>query len=63
MPRKENIVNKDNLVARIQKSASGEKRLVGKIIGQIKQARKKTEVPLNINEKQLRVHLNQIIRS
>jgi len=63
MPRKENTVNKDNLVARIQKSASEEKRLVGKIIGQIKQVRKKTKVPLNINEKQLRVHLNKIIKS
>ena len=62
MLNKENTVNKDKLVIRMQENISEEKRLVGKIIKQIKQARKKARARLNINEKQLRVHLNQIIK-
>ena len=62
MLNKENTVNKDKLVTRMQENISEEKRLVGKIIKQIKQARKKARTRLNINEKQLRAHLNQIIK-
>ena len=60
--QKENIINKDELIARILKSIPEESKLVRKVIGQMKNARKKTRVRLNINEKQLRVHLGETIK-
>ena len=63
MTNKENITNKDTLVARIKKGITEEKRLVGKIIGQVKSAKKNPQTRLNIDEKQLRTHLNEVIKS
>jgi DNA-binding protein HU-beta len=57
-----NIANKDTLIARTKKEMVEEKRLVGKIISQIKSAKKNPQVPLNIEEKQLRAHLNEEIK-
>ena len=59
--QKENVISKDMLIARMEKTISEEPKLIGKIIGQIKNARKKPRVRLNINEKQLRVHLAEVI--
>lgn len=39
-----------------------EKRLVGKILGQVKSAKKNPQAQLNVEEKQLRAHLNEIIK-
>ena len=60
--QQESAVSKDTLIAQIIKTIPNEPKLVGKIIGQIKNARKKPRVPLNIHEKQLRVHLTEIIK-
>ena len=57
-----NITSKDILISRVKKSVSEEKRLVGKIINQMKQARKKPGLQLNIDEKQLRAHLNEELK-
>ena len=58
MTSKENIIRKDLLVARVKERISEEKRLVGKIISQVKSAKKNPQTRLNIDEKQLRAHLN-----
>ncbi|RHZ35469.1 HU family DNA-binding protein [endosymbiont GvMRE of Glomus versiforme] len=63
MANKENIINKDLLAIRIKKAIPEEKRLIGKIIGQVKSAKKKPNVRLNIDEKQLRIHLKDIIKT
>ena len=60
--QEKNIINKDVLVARTLKTIPKESKLVGKIIRQIKNARKKPRVRLNINEKQLQVHLSEVIK-
>ena len=60
--QKENIINKDELISRILKTVPEESKLVRKVIGQMKNARKKTRVRLNINEKQLRAHLGEAIK-
>ncbi|CAJ0824570.1 22171_t:CDS:2 [Entrophospora sp. SA101] len=62
MASQENVVNKNILVERIKDKISEEKRLVGKIISQVKLVRKKAKTPLNIDEKQLRVHLSETIK-
>lgn len=59
--QKENVISKDMLIARIAETILEEPKLIGKIIGQIKNAREKPSVRLNINEKQLRVHLAEVI--
>ena len=59
--RKESVISKDILIARIAKTIPEEPKLIGKIIGQIKNTRKKPSIRLNINEKQLRVHLAEVI--
>src|SRR3954471_10994380 len=61
--QKENITNKDTLIARTTKNISNELKLVNKIIKQIKNARKKPRVRLNINEKQLQFHLNELMKT
>src|SRR4051794_13467294 len=58
-----NIINKDILVTRIKKGITEEKRAVGKIIAQVKSAKKNPQARLNIDEKQLRAHLNEVIKS
>jgi hypothetical protein len=58
MTSKENIIRKDLLVTRVKERISEEKRLVGKIISQVKSAKKNSQTRLNIDEKQLRAHLN-----
>jgi len=63
MTNRENITNKDALVARVKKGITEEKRLVGRIIGQVKSAKKNPQTRLNIDEKQLRTHLNEVIKS
>jgi nucleoid DNA-binding protein len=60
---KKNVIRKNELISRIEKTIPDESKLIGKIIGQIKNARKKSRVRLNINEKQLRVHLSEIIKN
>ncbi|MCE8162919.1 MAG: HU family DNA-binding protein [Candidatus Moeniiplasma glomeromycotorum] len=62
LSQKENTVNRDMLIERMVRTISYESKLVRKIIGQIKNARKKPRARLNINEKQLRVHLAEVIR-
>ena len=59
---KMNIVSKDTLITRIVGTIPDESRLVGRVMEQIKNARKKPRTPLNINEKQLRVHLSEVIK-
>jgi hypothetical protein len=59
---KTNIVSKDTLITRIVGTIPDESRLVGRVMGQIKNARKKPRTPLNINEKQLRAHLSEVIK-
>ncbi|CAG8778333.1 8987_t:CDS:1, partial [Cetraspora pellucida] len=59
---KENITNKDIIIARITQTIPEEPKLVQKIIRQIKNARRKPRSRLNINEKQLRVHLAEMIK-
>ncbi|CAG8690013.1 10009_t:CDS:2 [Gigaspora margarita] len=56
------ITNKDILITRVKRGISEEKRLVGKILGQVKSAKKNPQAQLNIEEKQLRAHLNEIIK-
>jgi hypothetical protein len=53
-----NITNKDILITRIKKGIGEEQRLVGKIIAQVKSAKKNPQLRLNIEEKQLRAHLS-----
>lgn len=60
--QKENVINKDILVTRIANTTSHEPKLVAKILRQIKSARKKPGLRLNINEKQLAVHLNELTK-
>ena len=63
MKKQENVtVNKETLIERIKDKITEEKRLVGKIISQIRLARKKSGYHLNVDEKQLRVHLTELIR-
>ena len=62
MKIKENIINKDALIARIKKDIAEDKRLVGKIVSQVKSAKKNPQTRLNIEEKQLRVHLHEEIK-
>lgn len=58
-----NIASKNILISRVKKSVSEEKRLVGKIITQVKQAKKKPNLQINIDEKQLRAHLNEELKN
>ncbi|CAI2192828.1 4186_t:CDS:2 [Funneliformis geosporum] len=60
--QKENITNKDIIISRVTENTSNESKLVNKIMGQIKDARKKPRVRLNIDEKQLQFHLNELIK-
>ncbi|CAG8545801.1 11384_t:CDS:2 [Paraglomus brasilianum] len=63
MKIKENIINKDALIARIKKDVAEDKRLVGKIVSQVKSAKKNPQTRLNIEEKQLRAHLHEEIKN
>lgn len=57
------VTYKSTLINNIEKSIIEEEKIsVGRITGQIKQARKKANLPLNINEKQLRVHLIEEVK-
>lgn len=58
-----NINSKNILISRVKKSVSEEKRLVGKIITHVKQARKKPGFQLNIDERQLRAHLSEELKN
>jgi hypothetical protein len=62
MKIKENIINKDALIARIKRDIAEDKRLVGKIVSQVKSAKKNPQTRLNIEEKQLRAHLHEEIK-
>jgi len=62
MTNQKGIINKDILINRIAKTIPDESKLIGKVMGQIKNARKKPRIRLNINEKQLRVHLSEVIK-
>jgi len=62
MTIKENITNKETLIARIKKDITEDKRLVGKIVAQVKSAKKNPQTRLNIEEKQLRAHLHEEIK-
>jgi hypothetical protein len=59
---KENIANKDTIITRLAKNIPEESKLVKKIIREIKNARQKPRTRLNINEKQLQVHLYELIK-
>ena len=63
MKIKENIItNKETLIDRIKKGITEDKRLVGKIVAQVKSAKKNPQTRLNIEEKQLRAHLHEEIK-
>lgn len=57
-----NIANKDILINRIKKTITEEKRLVGKILAQVKSAKKNPQIRLNIEKEQLRAHLNEELK-
>ncbi|KLL01762.1 MAG: histone-like DNA-binding protein [Mycoplasmataceae bacterium RC_NB112A] len=59
---RENTINKDIFITRIIKTIPEEPKLVKKIMAQIKNSRKKPRFHLNINEKQLQVHLAEVIK-
>ena len=60
--KKENTISKDILIERIAKTISDESKLVKKIMREIKEARQKPRIRLNINEKQLQVHLSEAVK-
>jgi hypothetical protein len=60
--KKENVINRDMLIERIAKTISDESKLVQKIMREIKGSRQKPRIRLNINEKQLQVHLLEVIK-
>ena len=58
----QNIIRKDELIIRIAKTIPDESKLVKKVVQQVKNARKRPRIHLNINEKQLLVHLSEVIK-
>ncbi|CAI2200354.1 467_t:CDS:2, partial [Funneliformis geosporum] len=60
--QKEKAANKETLITRIANATSHEPKLVEKILRQIKNARKKPGLRLNLNEKQLEAHLNELMK-
>ncbi|CAG8811962.1 5623_t:CDS:1, partial [Cetraspora pellucida] len=53
------IVSKELLTTRVREKISEERRLVGKIISQVKSAKKNPQTRLNIDEPQLQAHLQE----
>lgn len=60
--QQKNIVNKDLLIDRISQTAPDESKLVRKIIRQVKKSRKSSQLRLNVDEKQLKIYLSELIK-